>query len=162
MIMTGNVVGFEIAEKGDSTTQTVILDVMFTDRDDIRPVEWLVGPGRDSVPSFGSRVIVFQLSSGYLVSFGGNDGITPESDEGEEEIYSSVSGVKKARVKTKNDGLIAIANDLHELKDLMGELFTEIKAITTFGSPTSHQVTAASKLALDAVETKFNALFGTF
>jgi len=99
MIMTGNVVGFKIAKKGDSTTQTVILDVMFTDVTDIHPVEWLPGPGRDSVPSEGSRVIVFQLSSGYLVSFGGNDGITPTSDEGEEEIYSSDGTVKLAKVK---------------------------------------------------------------
>ncbi|MCP4569751.1 MAG: hypothetical protein GY841_19395 [FCB group bacterium] len=108
-MMSGNVVGAEIGKKGDSTTDTVILDVMFTDRDDVRPVEWLPGPGEDSTPVDGSRVVVYELSSGYLVAIGGNDGAVPVSTAGTKEIYSTDSDHgKKARIVCNPDGSIDI------------------------------------------------------
>ncbi len=108
-MMSGNVVGAEIGKKGDSTTDTVIIDVMFTDKDDVRPVEWLPGPGEDSTPVDGSRVIVYELSSGYLVAIGGNDGATPVSTAGTKEIYSTDSThAKKSRIVCNPDGSIDI------------------------------------------------------
>ncbi len=130
--MSGNVVGAEIGKKGDSTTDTVILDVMFTDKDDVRPVEWLPGPGEDSTPVDGSRVIVYELSSGYLVAIGGNDGAVPVSISGTKEIYSTDSDhAKKARVILSPDGTVELTNDSGSFAKILPSGDIEIEAGTT-------------------------------
>lgn len=112
---SGNVVSFEIGTKGDSTTTTVILQVVFSDPDDIRPVEWIPAPGEDSVPLTGSRVIVHENSAGYLTSSGGNDGAIPVSEEGGKEIYSAAKGssavIKRARVRCLPNGIVEIISN---------------------------------------------------
>lgn len=106
---SGIVVGTRIGTKGDSTTSTVILTVEFSDPDDTDEVEWIPGPGEDSTPQLGSRVIVYAISSGYLVAGFGNDGATPTSSEGTKEIYSTdTAGAKSARITCKPDGSIDI------------------------------------------------------
>lgn len=60
----------------------------------------------------------------------------------------------------KPDGLTDLINSVQQLSALITELFTEIKDITTFGSPTLHQVSAASKAKFTTLENKFKELIG--
>lgn len=125
-IRSGNVDSYEIAKKGDSTTPTIILQIKFSDDDDIQPVEWVPAPGEDSVPLLGSRVFVHELSAGYLVSFGGNDGATLEAEPGVKEIYSAaVDGqeVKKmARLRLLPDGNVELIAEGDFIQTIKGDV----------------------------------------
>lgn len=55
---------------------------------------------------------------------------------------------------------VDIENDAETLHGLIADLITEVKGLTTFGSSTSHSVTAASKAALDVVAGRFDDLLG--
>ena len=86
---------------------------------------------------------------------------SPASEKGEFRAYSRNSlGIKQAELELKKTGLIEMKNQLHQFSVLIGELFTEVRDITTFGSPTAHQLTAASKVKLTVLENKFKQLFG--
>jgi hypothetical protein len=52
----------------------------------------------------GSIVVIQALSDAFKVGVAVDDGIEPEADEGEYEIYSSAGGTKKARVKCEVGG----------------------------------------------------------
>lgn len=119
-------------------------------------------PGIDSNPIAEDQGIGITLdkSSGKDVCIGILFD-SPEVDPGEIKIFSrDSSGAIKAQVYCKKDGLIVIKNELHDLKTLFGDLITELKALITTGSPTTHTVSVATKVKFDAVKTKFDALFG--
>jgi len=83
------------------------------------------------------------------------------AEKGEYRAVSRDSGgVTQAEIHLKKDGLIEMKNQLQEFSVLIVELFTEIKDITTFGSPTLHQLSASSKTKLTTLENKFKQLFG--
>lgn len=85
----------------------------------------------------------------------------PVSGKGEFRPYSRDSaGDKQAQLELKKDGLIEMKNQLQQFSLLLGELFTEIRDITTFGSPTLHQMSADSKAKFTTLENKFKQLFG--
>ena len=69
-------------------------------------------------------------------------------------------GANPALIVWKTNGLIDILNQVQQLSLLISELFTEIRDITTFGSPTLHQISAASKTKLTTLENKFKQLIG--
>lgn len=99
-------------------------------------------------------------------------------EDGEKRIYSRDSGGNiKAEVYLYNNGEIALKNDsaafsvsesglfnltnqVQELSSLIIELFSELRAITTTGGPTSHVIDAATQARLTALEQKFNQLIG--
>lgn len=56
------------------------------------------------------------------------------------------------------DKKVRIKNDIETLFTLMGDLIDAISGLTTYGSPESHTVTAASKAALSAIKTRFESL----
>lgn len=56
------------------------------------------------------------------------------------------------------DKKVRIKNDIETLFTLMGDLINAISGLTTYGSPESHTVTAASKAALAAIKTRFESL----
>ena len=58
------------------------------------------------------------------------------------------------------DKKVDIENDAETLHGLISDLIDEVKGLTTFGSSTSHSVTAASKAALDVVAGRFDDLLG--
>lgn len=85
----------------------------------------------------------------------------PVSEKGEFRVYSRIaSGEIQAEIYIKKTGLTELENKVFKLSDLIGELFTEIKDITTTGSPTVHTVSAASKVKLTLLENKFKLLIG--
>ena len=56
------------------------------------------------------------------------------------------------------DKKVRIKNDIETLFTLMGDLIDAVSGLTTYGSPESHAVTAASKAALAAIKTRFESL----
>lgn len=56
------------------------------------------------------------------------------------------------------DKKVRIKNDIETLFTLMGDLIDAVSGITTYGSPASHTVTAASQAALAAIKTRFESL----
>ena len=85
----------------------------------------------------------------------------PVADKGEFRAYSRDSGGNlKADLHLKKDGLAELKNEVQQLSLLISELFTEIKDLTTFGSPTLHQMSATSNAKFTTLENKFKQLFG--
>lgn len=56
------------------------------------------------------------------------------------------------------DKKVRIKNDIETLLTLMGDLIDAVSGLTTYGSPASHTVTAASQSALAAIKTRFESL----
>lgn len=56
------------------------------------------------------------------------------------------------------DKKIRIKNDVETLYELVGELIDAVSDLTTYGSPSSHAVTAASKATLATIKTRFESL----
>ncbi|NIA28343.1 MAG: hypothetical protein GWP06_00345 [Actinobacteria bacterium] len=102
--------------------------------------------GEDTAPANGDMVIVRNMG-GFRMTLGTKDPILQVSNAGEKEFYSHAAGVKLARLKLNIDGSVGIKNQISgiDFATAMTELIDEIKALTTFGSPTNHVVTAASK-----------------
>lgn len=53
---------------------------------------------------------------------------------------------------------VRILNDAESLYTLMGDLIDAISNLTTYGSPASHTVTAASQASLSALKTRYQSL----
>jgi len=53
---------------------------------------------------------------------------------------------------------VRIKNDIETLFSLMGDLIDAVSGLTTYGSPASHTVTAASQAQLSAIKTRFESL----
>jgi hypothetical protein len=120
----------------------------------------ILPPGMDANPIQDDQGVSITLvdSNGKTVCIGVIP--DPKVEPGEMKIYSRVAGgTIKAQVYCKKDGLIAIKNDVHDLKTLMADLITELKALKTIGSPTNHTVDPSSQALLDAWKAKFDLLF---
>lgn len=121
-------------------------------------------PGVDSRPLDGDFCFVEDSEN----TEGGKDVLgfidpenEPVAEKGEFRVYSrKADGGIQAEIYIKKTGLIEMENQVHKLSVLIGELFTEIKAIITTGSPTSHVISAATKIKMDLLKTKFDALIG--
>lgn len=118
---------------------------------DARPLDGDIGFSQDSEDTEGGKDL-----SGF------NDPKNkPISKKGELRIYSRNSdGETQAEIYLKAGGLMEIKNQVQALSALINELFTEIKAITTTGSPASHTISTATKQKFTDLNTKFDELFG--
>lgn len=56
------------------------------------------------------------------------------------------------------DKKVRIKNDIETLFTLVGDLIDAVSGLTTYGSPESHTVTAASQAQLSAIKTRFETL----
>jgi len=102
--MIGKVIGSAVDVNRDSDGNVLLLTVEITEGDDLQEIELFRHSGVDYNPPAGSIVVIQTLSDAFKVGVAVDDGIEPEADEGEYEIYSSEGGSKKARVKCDADG----------------------------------------------------------
>ena len=102
--MIGKVIGSAVDVNRDSDGNVLLLTVEITEGDDLQEIELFRHAGVDYNPPVGSIVVIQTLSDAFKVGVAVDDGIEPEADEGEYEIYSSEGGSKKARVKCDSDG----------------------------------------------------------
>lgn len=107
----GTVRTYEVTSNKDGDDDVRLLQVEFSNSDDLQTVEQIRGSGEDSNPQPGSRVVVLDIGRAYRVAIAIDDGIAPTADEGEKEIYSYDSSlVKKAYIKLAVDGTITVDN----------------------------------------------------
>jgi hypothetical protein len=103
---TGRVTGYEIGKNKEGEIDTLLLQVEISEPDDVQTVELYGSGGRDYNPPTNSTVIVLSIADAMKIAVAVNDGIVPESEPGEAELYSvdEYGGEKKARVKVFTDG----------------------------------------------------------
>lgn len=111
IVTIGTVRGSEVIENKDSDEKSRMLQVEFTNADDLQSIEQLGATGEDSNPQEGARVIVVDLSPSYRVAIALSDEIEPSVDAGEKELYSyDDSGNKLVTVLLKSDGSFEVDN----------------------------------------------------
>jgi hypothetical protein len=108
----GRVTGFQIGKNREGEVDCLLLQVEVSEPDDIQTVELYGSGGRDYNPPTNSTVVVIPIHQALQIAVAVNDGIVPESEPGEVELYSvdGYAGSKKAKLKLFVDGICKINN----------------------------------------------------
>jgi hypothetical protein len=106
--MVGIVTGRRIDKNRDGDKNVLILQVELIEGEDVRSIE--IFSSSDFNPANGTRVYICEVSDSYQVAVATSDGLAPESDPGEIEIYSTDNPVtaKQARIYLNKDGEIIL------------------------------------------------------
>lgn len=106
--MVGIVTGRRIDKNRDGDKNVLILQVELIEGEDVRSIE--IFSSSDFNPANGTRVYICDVSDSYQVAVATSDGLAPESDPGEIEIYSTDNPVtaKQARIYLNKDGEIIL------------------------------------------------------
>ncbi len=104
----GIITSYKIGKNRDGDADRILLQVKMLD-EDVRTVELFPGAGVDFNPANDCRVEVVE-ANGVKITGIISDDISPESDPGEYEIYSTDNPavVKKAKIKLSSNGDITI------------------------------------------------------
>lgn len=149
----------EYANRAETPGKTVALEARDAIR--FRTIEMMHPPGVISGPTPGDVVVTVDAGGRLVIAVGSrNYRIEVAVTAGETVIYSTAADGSevKAEIKLDTDGKIEAKNASQSLKDLIDSLIDEIKNLTTYGSPGSHSVTAASKATLDLLKADFGEL----
>jgi hypothetical protein len=106
--MVGIVTGRRIDKNRDGDKNVLILQVELIEGEDVRSIE--IFSSSDFNPANGTRVYICDVSDSYQVAVATSDGLAPESEPGEIEIYSTDNPVtaKQARIYLNKDGEIIL------------------------------------------------------
>lgn len=106
--MIGVVTGRRISKNRDGDKNVLILQVSLIENEDTRSIE--IFSSSDFNPANGTRVYICNVSDSYQVAVATSDGLTPECEPGEVEIYSTDNPVtaKQARIYLNKDGEIIL------------------------------------------------------
>lgn len=109
-MIIGRVTGYEVGLNKEGEEDALLLQVEMTESGDVQTVELYGSGGRDYNPPIDSTVIVLPIADAMQIAIAVNDGIKPESEPGEVEIYSvdEYGGSKKACVKCFVDGILKL------------------------------------------------------
>ena len=160
-IIIGSVTGTRVNTTRSGKSQAQFVKARFTTKDDVRELQYSLGPGIDAAPANGARVLYIDSGGNFKFVVGGSDVITPTAKAGETEIYSTDGTAKKGRIKAKANGKLYLASvpGGANLRDALDNLAS---ALTTFGTgltagtlvvQAAAMVTAvtAAKTSIDAV-----------
>ena len=114
-------------------------------------------PGFIANPPAGIKGVRFRIGSLDIIIGALNYQVSLPADPGETKVYSTDGdGAETGSMSLKTNGKLGYKNiNLSEdLKTLLSDLITEIKAITTTGSPTLHTVSPASQALLTTINTR--------
>ena len=106
--MVGIVRGRRIGKNRDGDKNVLILQVEIIDGDDARSIE--IFSSADFNPANGTRVYICDVTDSYQIAVATSDGLTPEVEPGEIEIYSADNPVtaRQARIYLNTDGEIIL------------------------------------------------------
>jgi len=106
--VVGIVTGRRIGKNRDGDKNVLILQVELITGEDTRSIE--IFSSADFNPANGTRVYICDVSDSYQVAVATSDGLTPEVEPGEVEIYSTDNPVtaKQARIYLNKDGEIVL------------------------------------------------------
>jgi len=119
-----------------------LLQTLLSSSDDVQTVQLITQAGDDLNPPIGSLLAVVPFGRSWKVALGSYDGITPETMPGEREIYSSVDGIKKAKIRCTRAGKIAMQNDSESLYAILSDLISVIDGIKTELASHKHTIAA--------------------
>ena len=105
---TGVIVGIEKGTNRDAENNRLLLSVEISDPDDVQVVELILPFGLDVYPPVGSKVFLDDAGEAYKIAVAVDDGIDPNTEEGETIVYSVSEGVVVAQTYHKNNGDIEI------------------------------------------------------
>lgn len=108
MIQIGRITGSDVGVNKDSDTPVRILQVELTGVDDVQSCELFTQAGEDNNPPNDAFCLVLDVSAALKIIVAISDGLTPECDQGERELYSQENGEKQARIKWKKDGTLVL------------------------------------------------------
>jgi hypothetical protein len=164
--MIGKVAGTPwLARVKNGSGYALMLQVRFSDSQDVRTVQFMPSSGEDTVPVSGDTVAVIE-QGGIPLAFASYDGIKSERDPGEKELYAHTkSGVKLASLLLKSSGLIWMGNRASgtNLRTLLENLVSAVNAFATACSASQTDpvlVTASAALgtSLATVSTYLSSL----
>lgn len=167
----GKIISSAIGKNRNSETKSILLQVQITDPKDIQTIQSVSQSGENSNPPPLSNAFVLQFGSSNMVCLGADDGLTPDVEPGEKEFYGVasivtdgklVSRTKLVRVKWFKENTIDFKNEFETLSGLLGDTLTEMKNLTTVGSSTNQAIDPASKLRVDALQSRFDKLIKGF
>lgn len=106
----GTIVGTQIGPNKDNTGDVLLVSVQVADDDDPQTVEVVMDAGVDYRPQIGALALVASINESDKVCIGIDDGITPDSAEGEHALYSTDGSTitKQATLKLTNDGSVLV------------------------------------------------------
>jgi hypothetical protein len=106
--VVGIVRGRRIGKNRDGDKNVLILQVEIIENEDVRTIE--IFSSADFNPANGTRVYICDVTDSYQIAVATSDGLTPEVEPGEIEIYSTDNPVtaKQARIYLNKDGEIIL------------------------------------------------------
>ena len=119
---------FIVARSGnflDDDTETRIVQVTFSQPEDIQEAQRWGMSGFDSNPSPEVKGIVADFGGGYKAVIAEIDGLTDSSlNPGERKVYSDMEGAEMAALTLKNTGQIGLGNGTEDVLDLFDQVLT--------------------------------------
>jgi len=150
--MIGVITGRKISRNRDGDKNVLILQVELIEGEDTRSIE--IFSSADFNPANGTRVYICDVSDSYQVAVATSDGLTPEVEPGEVEIYSTDNPVttKQARIYLNKDGEIILnrgTKSAVNYVDLNAKLQSLVSAINAALATKRDGSGAAGSLSLD-------------
>jgi len=102
--MIGVVTGREIKRNRDGARNVMLLQVEIADADDIQAAELIPASGEDYNPPNGARVFLVEAGAAYKIAVACDDGVVPDTAEGEKRIYAISGGAATAMLRLLPDG----------------------------------------------------------
>lgn len=171
MGLIGDIISSLFGKNRNAETESILLQVIITDPEDVQTIQMVSQAGEDTNPPPFSNAFLIPFGSSNLVCIGSDDGLTPDVKQGEKEFYATESVVadgklasrkKLVRLKFFKENTFDFGNEFETLAGLLGDTLTEMKSLTTTGSPSSQAIDATSKLRIDALKTRYDKLIGGF
>jgi hypothetical protein len=106
----GTVTLTEVTKNRDSEKNVLMCQTVITDPTDVQDVELITQAGVDYNPPPNATLVITQVGAAWKIGIACDDGIEPEVNPGEYQIYSSATGVKKAKITLGLDGTITCEN----------------------------------------------------
>lgn len=128
--MVGIVRGRRTGKNRDGDKNVLILQVEIIDGEDTRSIE--IFSSGDFNPANGTRVYICDVSDSYQIAVATSDGLAPEVEPGEIEIYSTDNPVtaKQARIYLNTDGEIILNQGTKSAVNFL-DLNTQLQLLVT-------------------------------
>lgn len=150
MAMIGEVIQSAVHPDPDGDGNILYLQVQISDTDDIQDIELVRHAGVDYKPVEDSQAVIVEIHPAFRVAVAVDDGIEPEANEGDYEIYGNSGSAKTSRVKCVNDGQVELngtgdwAVRYDELKTAFDELKSDFNALAANFNTHQHKYVSAS------------------
>ena len=143
MVKVGIVTGSTIGPNRHGTRDVRLLQVVISDPEDVQTAEFLSGPGDDSAPELGSKVLLIGPGPAWKAVAACSDTVAPSIDSGERKLYSVLNGVIQAFINLLSDGTLELngGSDFAVRYTGLESAFNQLKA--DFDAHTGHSTGGA-------------------